>query len=554
MFSHLCVSLKPLYLKFNNKTLKKKPIHFIINNKIYIKREIKTYKNSVFNAEEKRFLIVGRILNTNNQKAFLYCWNMKLPIVSIIGRPNVGKSSLFNRILGRRAAVVADKEGVTRDRHYQTANHKGRDFVLIDTGGFLPDDTIDVLADSIRAQIFAAVQDSDLVLFMVDVRVGVTDLDLQFSRLIKKLDKKVLLIANKSEKDIDRAESWSFLSLGFGLPHTVSALTGYACLSLLDEILEILPGKKASPKREVRPIRFAILGRPNAGKSTLLNQLLREERAVVSDIPGTTRDSIDCHFVVNQEAFVVTDTAGLRKKSKVSDDIEVYSNMRTMESIRRSDVCLLVIDVTRGLEVQDFRIITEIKKAGKGLVLLLNKWDALENKTSKSFDELVKELVYREAFLEWTPIISISAKEGQRVHKLVDEIKKVYLHCRRVIGRDRLTEFFKQLMLRHPHPPRQSRVIHLNRACQTMVEPPVITIETRTPELVDESYKRFLMKSFYEEFQLHGAPLRLNFDRKLTLRKDEELEQFTESSNSILVGVHPLRRVDSKNNKRDRHS
>ena len=479
---------------------------------------------------------------------------MKLPVVSIVGRPNVGKSSLFNRILGRRAAVVSDRDGVTRDRHYQTANYKNREFIIIDTGGFLPDDTIDVLADSVRVQIFNAIQDSDLVLFMVDVRVGITELDLQFSRMIKRLDKKVILVANKSEKESDRTESWNFLPLGFGPPHTVSALTGYACLSLLDQVLELLPGEKSIRRQEERPIRFAILGRPNAGKSTLLNKILNEERAVVSDVPGTTRDSIDCQFTVDDVPFVVTDTAGLRKKARVSDEVEIFSNMRTMESIRRSDVCVLMIDVTRGLEVQDFRIITEIRKAGKGLIILLNKWDILENKTEKSFDHLVKDMVERETMLEWVPIISISALEGQRVHRLVDEIKKVYSNCRRVLGREHLAEFFAGLTIRKPHPPRQSRIIVLNRACQTMVEPPVITIETRTPELVDEAYKRYLLKNFYEEFQLHGAPLRLNFDQKLTLRKDEELEQFTESSNSIFVGVDPFSSMDRENRKKNRHT
>jgi len=302
----------------------------------------------------------------------------------------VGKSSLFNRILGRRAAVVSDRDGVTRDRHYQNANYKGHEFTVVDTGGFLPDDSIDVLADSVRAQIFNAVNESDLVLFMVDVRVGITKLDQQFARLIRKLDKKVILVANKSENQSDRQESYEFLSLGFGQPRTISAKTGYACLSLLDEVVSVLPTPVRGERREERPIRFAILGRPNAGKSTLLNRLLNEDRAVVSDIPGTTRDSIDCDFVVDGQKFVVTDTAGLRKKAKVEDEVEIFSNMRTLESIRRSDVSVLMVDCTRGLEVQDLRIITEIRKVGKGLVLVLNKWDIYPNKTEKSFDHMVK--------------------------------------------------------------------------------------------------------------------------------------------------------------------
>lgn len=462
----------------------------------------------------------------------------------------MGKSSLFNRILGRRAAVVSDRDGVTRDRHYQNARYKEHEFVVVDTGGFLPDDSIDVLADSVRAQIFNAVNESDLILFMVDIRVGITKLDQQFARMVRKLDKKVILVANKSELANDRHESYEFLKLGFGQPRTISALTGYACMSLLDEIITLLPTPVRGERREERPIKFAILGRPNAGKSTLLNRLLNEDRAVVSDIPGTTRDSIDCDFIVDGQKFVVTDTAGLRKKARVEDEVEIFSNMRTLESIRRSDVSVLMVDCTRGLEVQDLRIIKEIRKAGKGLVLVLNKWDILPNKSDKSFDHMVKEYLERDPMLEYVPILSISAKEGQRVGRVVQAIRIVYANCRRVLGRERVAESFANFLQEKAPPSHNGRSVALTRACQIMVEPPVIAIETRTPDLVDDSYKRYLLKKFYEEFQLQGAPLRLNFDEKLTLRKDEELEQFTESSNSIRVGVDPQRRMGSKNRER----
>lgn len=474
----------------------------------------------------------------------------KLPIVCIVGRPNVGKSSLFNRILGRRAAVVSDREGVTRDRHYQTATYKGREFTVVDTGGFLPDDTIDVLAANVRDQIFTAIQEADLVLFMVDARVGITKLDDQFARMIRKLDKQCLLIANKSEAPEDRSESWEFFSLGMGQPRTISALTGYACLSLLDEVISILPKKGQSEKEEKRPIRFAILGRPNAGKSTLLNRLLGEERVVVSDIPGTTRDSIDCTFTVDGEKFVVTDTAGLRKKAKVEDEVEIFSNMRTEESIRRSDLSVLMIDSTLGISEQDFRIIQSIRQAGKGLIILLNKWDILPDKTEKSFDHMVKAMREREPMFEFTPILSISAKEGLRVHRILQEIKTVYANCRRVIGRDRIAEVFAEACQKNPHPAHQGRLVKLTRACQIMVEPPVIDIETKNPDAVDESYKRYLLKTFFEAFHLNGAPLRLNFDTKLILRKDEDLEQFTLASDSVSPRVHSDRRVGRKDHQR----
>ncbi|GHV14014.1 GTPase Der [Fibrobacterales bacterium] len=453
---------------------------------------------------------------------------MKLPIVCIVGRPNVGKSSLFNRILGRRAAVVSDREGVTRDRHYQDAIYKGRNFTLVDTGGFMTDEQIDTLAGPVREQIFAAVKEADLILFMVDIRVGITALDLQFAKQILKTEKKVILVANKSEDIQDRSESFAFLKLGMGQPRTVSALTGYACFSLLDEVIELLP-KTTSPVYGEMPVSFAILGRPNAGKSTLLNKFLGEERVVVSEIPGTTRDSIDCEFYWNGTLFKVTDTAGLRKKAKVAkqkDEVEIYSNMRTMESIRRSSVVLLLLDASRGFEIQDLRIITEIRKAGKGLVLAINKWDILENKDSKSFDKIIKDIRERDPLFEWVPVISISALEGLRTTRLLQEIQSVYANCHKVIGRERVAEVFKSAVEKNPHHSRGGHSVQLRRACQIMTDPPVVAIETPYPDLIDESYKRYLLKTFFEEFGLFGAPLRLNFDRDLHLRTDDDLMRF----------------------------
>jgi GTP-binding protein len=448
----------------------------------------------------------------------------KLPIVCIVGRPNVGKSSLFNRILGRRAAVVSDREGVTRDRHYQEASHLGKRFTLVDTGGFMPDDTIDKLADSVRAQIWTALSESDLVLFLVDAQVGPTALDKQFAQMVLKTEKPVVLVANKSELPEDRTENWAFLSLGLGEPRMVSAKTGYAFPSLLDEVSGLLP-EKGSVASDTA-IRFAIVGRPNAGKSTLLNRILGESRAVVSDIPGTTRDSIDCEFHWNKQRFVVTDTAGLRKKAKVAkqaDEVEVYSNMRTLESVRRSDVTLLLLDATRGLEIQDLRILCEARKVGKGVVVAINKWDILEGKDHRSFDLIKKEISQKDPLFAYIPIVAISALEGLRVSRVVQEIQTVFGNCRKVIGRDRVRETFEKAIERQSPPSRSGQSVKLKRACQTLVNPPVITLETPTPELVDEGYKRYLAKCFFEGCGLLGAPLRLNFDRALRLRTDEDL-------------------------------
>jgi len=454
----------------------------------------------------------------------------QLPIICIVGRPNVGKSSLFNRILGRRAAVVSNREGVTRDRHYQEAEWLGTPFIQVDTGGYLPDDSVDELADAVRAQIFRAIEDADLVLFMVDVRVGPQTLDLQFARLVQKSGKPVILLANKAEKMEDRTEPWAFMGLGLGETRMISATTGYGMLSLMDEALALLPKNGARSSRGPAPdpdiIRFAVLGRPNAGKSTLLNRILGEDRLVVSDIPGTTRDSIEVEFNWQGRKFVLTDTAGLRKKAKVDDEVEIFSNMRSLESIKRSDVSVLMIDATRGLEIQDFRIMEQVRQAGKGLVLLFNKWDILDAKDSKSFDKLVKSIIEKEPMLEWVPIVAISALEGQRVHRVIQEILTVWTNCRRVLGRERLSEVFRLAVNNRPHPMKRSKPVRLDRACQIIVNPPVVAIETNHPDLVDEGYKRYLLKILFEEFQLLGAPLRLNFTTQLDLRKDEELEYF----------------------------
>lgn len=455
----------------------------------------------------------------------------------------MGKSSLFNRILGRRAAVVSDREGVTRDRHYQEAEWLGTPFQIVDTGGFLPDDRVDELADSVRLQIFNAIEGADLVVFMVDVRVGPQALDLQFARMVHKSGKKVILVANKAEKDSDRAEPWVFLGLGLGEPRMISALTGYAMRSFMDEVLGLLPKTGArsalGPAPDPDIIRFAVLGRPNAGKSTFLNRVLGEERLVVSDVPGTTRDSIEVSFNWHGQKFVVTDTAGLRKKAKVDDEVEVFSNMRTLESIKRSDVSVLMIDATRGLEIQDFRIMEQIRSAGKGLVLVFNKWDIMPGKDSKTFDHMIKNLVEKESMLQWVPIVAISALEGQRVDRVVQEIMTVWKNCRRVLGRDRLSDIFQKAVGERPHPMRKSKPVRIERACQIIVNPPVIAIETNHPDLVDEGYKRYLLKTLFEEFQLQGAPLRLNFVIHLDLRKDEELEQFGIASDRLPSRLDP---------------
>ncbi len=446
-----------------------------------------------------------------------------LPIVSIVGRPNVGKSSLFNRVLGRREAVVANREGVTRDRHYQKAEWNARTFEIVDTGGFIPRST-DTLDDQVRRQIETAVEEADHVVFVIDAKSGVTGLDLQFANLLIRKNKPITLLANKAESPSVAMEASSAWSLGLGQPYPISALQGMGVADALDHIISSLPDFHGSLPEE-GAIRVAVLGRPNAGKSTLINALVGQERLVTSEVAGTTRDSIDTPFEWEGRRFVLTDTAGLRKKARVEDQVEYYSNLRTLESIRRSDVCVLVVDATMGMEIQDFRIAELIEKEGKGMIVMLNKWD-LVDAGDKTFDHMVRELVYRAPQLDWIPFVSASGLTGKRVNRLLGKAVSVYDSLRRILGRDNVIEWFQKTWAAHPHPATSQGPATLTRCCQVMVNPPALAFEVAHPERVIESYIRYLRKQALEHFELDGVPLRIWFRSRFQLRTDEELAEF----------------------------
>ncbi|MEO7426405.1 MAG: ribosome biogenesis GTPase Der [Fibrobacteria bacterium] len=445
---------------------------------------------------------------------------MNLATVVIVGRPNVGKSSFFNRVLGRRAAVVANREGVTRDRHYQIAEWNGVHFQIVDTGGFLSKD-LDALNSSVRDQILVAVEEADLVLFLVDGRVGITEMDLTFARLIQKTGQPTLLVVNKAESRSVSLEASQYWSLGLGEPLPISALQGDNVADLLDAVVEKLPSKPRHVPKEDKT-RVAILGRPNAGKSTMVNSLVGEERVIVSEIAGTTRDAIDTEFEYNGHKIVLTDTAGLRRKARVKDEVEYFSNMRALEAIRRSDVCVLLVDAKRGMEIQDFRICTMIQEIGKGLIIVLNKWDIMEP-DSKTFDHVVKELRNKNPDLEEYPFLSTSALTGKRLVRVLDEIVKVKANLGRVLGRDNVIKFFEEAIVKHPHPATSLGPVILTRCCQVLVNPPALAFEVSAPERVTTSYTRYLRRQAYEFFQLEGAPLRIWFRSRFKLRSDEDL-------------------------------
>ncbi len=448
---------------------------------------------------------------------------MRMAKVVIVGRPNVGKSSFFNRVVGYKSAVVADREGVTRDRHYEIAEWSGIYFQMIDTGGFIHKE-LDTIDEQVRLQIDAALADADIALFLTDGRAGVTDLDLQFARVLQRKKVPSFLVVNKAESKHVAAEVSAFWTLGLGEPWPVSALHGDGIADLLDAVVEKLPHKPV----EIPPdpaIRVAILGRPNAGKSTLVNHLVGENRVIISEIAGTTRDAIDTEFMYGEHKIILTDTAGLRRKARVNDDVEYYSNLRAIEAIRRSHVCVLLIDASRGMEIQDFRILAQIQTAGKGLIICLNKWDLVPAE-DKTFDHMVKELVYKVPDLEFYPMFPMSGLTGKRTPRLLEEIIKVKSNLTRIIGRDKVIKYFEETVGYHPHPSTSAGPVVLNRACQVMVNPPAIAFETRKPTMVNEGYIRYLRRQAFEIFDLKGVPLRIWFRSRFQLRTDEELQQF----------------------------
>lgn len=446
----------------------------------------------------------------------------------IVGRANVGKSSLFNRLLGHRVAVVHDRPGVTRDRHFREWDFDGRRVDLVDTGGFI-DETMDPLAHQVRQQINLALDAADVVLFMIDARTGVTYEDLQLARQIQRGGKPVLLLANKAERPEDREAIAEWLTLGLGMPNPVSATTGYGMDGLLER-LRVLVAPGGMGRKEDDRVRMAILGRPNSGKSTLVNRLLGEDRMIVSAVPGTTRDSVDAQFTWEGHRFLVTDTAGLRKKARVRDDVEYYSNMRSLESIRRSHVVVLLVDCTaialdEGLPEQDLRILRQVEEAGKGLVIGLSKWDALE-KDHKTFDSLVKEMRLRVPALAETPIIAFSGQEGLRVPRLLEEVVRVREALVKVLGRERVIAYFEEALKIQKPPYAHGHPVILTRCCQVHVDPPMLAFETENPDLVTSAYRRYLRARAIEYFDLGGVPLRIAFRDRFELRTDEDLARF----------------------------
>ena len=434
-------------------------------------------------------------------------------LVAIIGRPNVGKSTLFNRLIGRRTAIVDDQPGVTRDRIYGEVEWGGRLFDVVDTGGLIPD-SADGMVKRIYEQVLRAIRDAACIIFLTDAVDGLTPGDEDVADVLRRNGKHVVLAVNKADNKQRSLAAAEMYSLGFGTPYPISASHGIGIGDLLDLVVEALP-ERPEPEQVDRTIRVAIVGQPNVGKSSLVNKLLKEDRVIVDDKAGTTRDSVDIHFRWGDEAYMLIDTAGLKRPSRVERGIERYGVQRAMGSIRRCDVALLLVDssVAGTITEQDCRIANQIDSSGRAQVLAMNKWD-LGKEDDRSFDEAVGVIRERMPNLSYVPVISISAKTGLRLGRIFDEIKRVHNNFLGRIPTSELNDFLQEIFLIHP--PRLIRGVHpkLLYATQPITAPPTFVMFMNRAEALDRTYLRYLENRLRERFDFSGAPLRFEVRRR----------------------------------------
>ena len=438
---------------------------------------------------------------------------MANPIIAIVGRPNVGKSTFFNRMLKQKKAIVDAQEGITRDRLYGETEWVGHHLTFVDTGGYIPED-LDVFNKAVREQAQAAVSEADLILLMVDGREDPTASDKTLAQFVRESGKKAILVVNKCDNLETDVQVHGFHELAIEPIHPVSALTGRLSGDLLDLILKELNLSSIKPVEEKEAgMRLSIVGMPNVGKSSLTNALLQREQSIVTPIAGTTRDSIDAYLKYYGKTITLVDTAGLRKRSKVSDNIEFYSNVRTQRAILNSNVTLVLIDAEKGFSKQDKAIVDDVIKKGKGLVFIVNKWDLVdkENHTMKDFTD---EIAYQFKALSHYPILFISAKTKQRVSKVLGLAQSAYETREKTISTSKLNNFLQKLLRQQSPPATRGKVINLKYMTQVNAAPHLFVIFTNYPKLVPQSYRRFIENQLRETFDLMGVPIRISFRRK----------------------------------------
>ena len=431
---------------------------------------------------------------------------MSRPIVAVVGRPNVGKSTFFNKIIGRRIAIVEDTPGVTRDRIYGDAQWLTHDFTLIDTGGIEPEKD-DIISAQMRRQAELAIETADVILFLVDGRDGITASDEDVAALLRRSKKPVVLAVNKVDNQKFEDSVYDFYSLGIGDPFTISAEQGLGLGDLLDEIVKHFD-ESTIPEREDET-KIAVVGKPNVGKSSLVNALLGQERTIVSDIPGTTRDAIDSPFTYNSENYILIDTAGIRRKRAIEDEsIERYSVIRSLGAVRRADVVLIVVDAAEGMSEQDVRIAGYVHEEGKASVLIVNKWDKIE-KDTHTMNEFQKKLASDLAFMDYVPMLFISAKTGQRVPKVLETARMAYVqNCTR-IKTGTLNDVVAEAVSMNEPPSDKGRRLKIYYATQTGIKPPTFVLFVNDPDIMHFSYKRYLENYFRKSFGFTATPLRI---------------------------------------------
>lgn len=434
-------------------------------------------------------------------------------LVAIVGRPNVGKSTLFNRLTKTRSAIVSDTAGTTRDRQYGKCDWNGREFSVVDTGGWVVNSD-DIFEDAIRKQVLVATEEADLILFLVDVTTGLTDWDEDVAAILRRTKRPVILVANKTDNNNQIYDAAEFYALGLGDPQCISSATGSGTGDLLDLVLSKLPEDKSELLEDGIP-RFAVVGRPNAGKSSLINAFIGEDRNIVTEIAGTTRDSIYTRYDKFGFDFYLVDTAGIRRKNKVTEDLEFYSVMRSIRAIEYSDVCILMIDATRGIEAQDMNIFQLIQRNNKSLVVVVNKWDLVENKDQvviKTFENAIRERMA--PFVDF-PIIFASALTKQRIFKVLEMAKNVYLNRKSKVGTAKLNEVMLPLIEAYPPPSIKGKYIKIKYCTQLPnTQIPSFVFYANLPQYVKESYRRFLENKIRENWPMHGCPINIFIRQK----------------------------------------